>query len=415
MATNQTFSAMLNEYLPISLLRGDYLKRDWLLTNVEKDDGWKGGSLIVPFKGAQASSFQFGSLAAIGDIAEDEMVRGSITSQPEAWGSLVFNYRDLIEHDGSGVKEKTFLKILPDLVEDFMQWIKFQASVNMLGGGHLALLTADSDNAGTGIQDVDFIDRFELGMKVVVKDDSVAAVTRYVIAIDIDNKRITLSSTRGGSATATSGYTTANNAKVYIPGAQTSGNAFTSLRDSLLSATNGGSSTLYGQTKTAYPYLQSVNVSGSAVTADNILDEIFDAYTEVRTRARGNANKVLMSFKHLGSVMKAIEVSKGGFKYASSSDASIYGWTEIEVVSVKGKLTLVGIQEMPDTDIFFLDMKALKFFSNGMFRKAMSPDGQQYYVDRDTSGYRFVVDICLFGDLVLIKPSNCGILHSISY
>ncbi len=42
MATTQTFQTMLNDYLTYDLLKEEYIKRDWLLTNVEKDNGWKG-------------------------------------------------------------------------------------------------------------------------------------------------------------------------------------------------------------------------------------------------------------------------------------------------------------------------------------------------------------------------------------
>lgn len=76
MATTRTFQSMLNEYLPNELLKEEMIKRDYLLTNVEKDDGWLGGTLIVPFKAAGASSVAAGGLSASNDIAEDKYVRG---------------------------------------------------------------------------------------------------------------------------------------------------------------------------------------------------------------------------------------------------------------------------------------------------------------------------------------------------
>jgi hypothetical protein len=48
MATSRDFQAMLNEYLAIDLLKQEYQKRDYLLQKVNKDDGWKGGTLPVP-------------------------------------------------------------------------------------------------------------------------------------------------------------------------------------------------------------------------------------------------------------------------------------------------------------------------------------------------------------------------------
>ena len=59
MATTRKFQDMLNEYLTYDMLKEEFLKRHWLLSNIEIDDGWKGGTLPVPFKGAQASSLKF--------------------------------------------------------------------------------------------------------------------------------------------------------------------------------------------------------------------------------------------------------------------------------------------------------------------------------------------------------------------
>lgn len=423
MATTRSFSAMLNDYLPESLLKEEMIKRDWLLTNVEKDDGWVGASstsgeaaYIVPFVGAGASSVEFGQLAGSTDISEDVFVRGRVTSQKEVWGSMIFNHRDLMEH-GKGVNEKTFLKILPDRVENFLQYMKEAVSINLLSGPSFASVT-DATNAATGIMIVDRVDRFAIGQKVSIDDDNSSAADLYVTAINVNTKAVTFSQTRGGSAanlsTLNSGYTVAQNAKFYHPGAQSA--SFQSLIDALLSAANGGGSTLHGVTKTAYPYLQAVNVDGSSITATNILEKLFDAYTEVRTRAKGNANKILMSYKHLGSIMKLIETQKGGFKVTpGAQSASLYGWTEIEITSVKGALTLVAVQEMPDAQIVFLDPKALTFASNGFFRKRMSPEGNEYFEVRATSGYSYIVDMCLFGELIVKAPGHCGIIYSISY
>jgi hypothetical protein len=412
MATTRTFGDMLNEYLPESLLREEIIKRDWILTNVEKDDGWKGGQLIVPFQGAHASSVEFGQLAAANDISQYKMVRGKVANYREAWGSLIFNQTDLYQH-GQGLNEKTFLRILPDMIENFMAYMKEVVSINLGTGPEFAVAT-DSTNANVGVFIVDRIDRFTLGQKVVLDDDNSSPANGYVIAINLNTSAVTFSDSRGGSAFDFSAYTVAQNAKFFHPGAQAE--SFTSVQSALLSAANGGSATLYGETKTAYPYLQAINISGSSITQANILDKLFDAYTEVRTKARGNANTILMSYKHLGSIMKLLETQKGGFKVTPTAQkASVYGWTEIELTSVKGALKLVGIQEWADKTIAFIDPSAFKFYSNGMMKMREAPDGKKYFEQRATSGYSYIVDICLFGELVCLKPSACGIIHSISY
>jgi hypothetical protein len=424
MASTRSFSAMLNDYLPNDLLKEEIIKRDWLLSNIERDDGWQGASstsgeaaYIVPFVGGNASSIEFGQLASSTDVAEDTFVRGRINSQKEAWGTMVFNHRDLMEH-GKGLNEKSFLKILPDRVETFMQTMKEAVSVQLLNGANFATDYGSGSTMGSGLLKVDRIDRFSIGQKFTL-DDGTHSKSLYVTAIDINTQIVTVSATRGGSAytgLVSTDLFTANSTsnKFYHPGAKTA--PFQSLVDALLSSANGGGSTLYGVTKTAYPYTQAVNVDGSTINAANILDKLFDAYAQVRIKAKGNASTILMSFKHLASVMKAIEVQKGGFKVAAGdTKASEYGWTEISITSVKGELKIVGIQEMPDAQIVFLDPKALVFASNGFFRKRESPNGNEYFEVRNTTGYQYLVDICLFGDLVVKAPGHCGILYSISY
>lgn len=413
MATTRTFNDMLNEYLTYDLLKEELVKRDYVLTKIEKDNGWKGGTLPVPFKAAGASSVSFGSLTAANDIAEDKFVRGSVSGYKEAWGSMIFNQRDLMEHDGSGVSEKTFLKILPDAVEDFMDYMKQVVSVNLLKGAHFAELTANG-TVGAGME-VDRPDLFVIGQKVLVDDSNSAPATGYVKSIEMNTRVVVLEDARGsGVIVDLSAYTTAQAAKVYQDGAQS--NAFTSIREGLLSAANGGSSSLYGISKLAYPYLQSINVDGSSVTSSNILSKIFEAFVTIRQFGKGNPNEVIVSYKHLGSILKALESSKGAFNVEPGSQkSSVYGWTEITIGGVKGALKVIGVQEAADDVIMFLDWRALKFHSNGFFRKRIAPDGKQFYEVRNTTGYQYIVDMCLFGELIVNKPSYCGIMHSISY
>ena len=66
---NTSFQSMLNEYLPNRLVSEELIKRDWFLSNLEIDNGWQGSRIVVPFKGAGASSVEFGQLAGASDIA----------------------------------------------------------------------------------------------------------------------------------------------------------------------------------------------------------------------------------------------------------------------------------------------------------------------------------------------------------
>lgn len=411
MSTNRDFNSMLNQYLPIDLLREEMIKRDYLFQKCQKDDGWKGGDLIVPFQAQYASSIEFGSLPDSSDISKYKYVRGSITTQPEAWASLIFQQRDLWEHDGK-IPESTFLKILPDQIDAMMNYFKMVVSVHLLGGPHFA--TATSDGTSLGVIGVDRIDRFTKDQKASLDDDNSSPVTVYVTNVSVYNEEITVSATRGGGPLDISAYTVAQNAKLYHPGAQSAG--MTSLKSQLLSAANGGSTTLFGQTKTAENFLQSVQVDGTGVSATNILDKIFDGYVKrMRLAKGGKAPEVLMSFKHFGSVLKLLEVQKGSFNVVPNSrSTNVYGWDTIEVGSVSGQtIKLVGVQEVDDAVIYYLDWDTITFYSNGMFKRRKAPDGKEYFEDRATSGYIYILDHALFGDLVCTAPWKQAIMYGI--
>lgn len=415
MATNREFQDMLNEYLNEDLLREEFIPRTYVLKNIEKDDGWKGGKYVVPFRGAYASSVEYGQLTASNDVASSKYVRGSVDAQIEIWGTMKFNSRDLMEHDK--ISEQNFLRLLPDEIEDFMDYMKNVVSVNLLVGDHFAKLTADS-TANDGIITVDRPDRFTVGQKVLVDDDNSSPATGYVSAIDINNFRVTLVTTRGGATPvdfSANNMTVAQNARTYHPGAQTS--AFNSVRKALLSLANGGSAALYGQTKLAYPYLQAINIPGSDITGANILLKVFDALTRYRLLSKGNATEIWCSYKNFGAIVKAVESSKGSFNVVPDSrKTSVYNWQEVTIGSVTGGvIKFVGIQEADDDIIIFMDWRALKFASNGFFRKQRSPDGLEYFVIRNQTGYEYLVDICLFGELIVVRPSYCGIIFGINF
>lgn len=416
MSTTRIFNDMLNEYVNEDLMFAEVLKRDWFLSNVEKDQKWLGGTYPVPFKGAQASSVKFGSLTADNDVADYDYVRGQITAYQEVWGTLQFHSTDLMQH--GKISEQNFLRMLPDQLDQFADHFKMVVSQNLLNGAHFATVTVNGTVGG--VIGVDKVDRFELGMKFTLDDGDSAQLDVYVIAIDINDKLVTVSASRGGVAADVSAFTVAQGAKCYQDGVLVGGvatNKFQSVRDALLSLANGGSATLHGQTKLAFPYLQATNILGSSITASNILDKLFDAFTEHRSRARASmANKIVLSYKHLGSIMKLIETQKGPFKVSpGQTKASLYGWTEIEITSVKGSLTIVGLQEADDDVIMFLDMSAFKFLSNGGIKKHVDPDGNSFYPIRSTSGYKYITDLVLQGELAVLKPSSCAIIHTISY
>ncbi len=417
MATTRTFNDMLNEYLTNDLLMEELVKRDYWMNKIAKDEDWKGGDVIVPFRGAHASSVKFGGLTASNDIAESKLVRGKISAYKEVWGSLIFNETDLQQHDGK-IPESTFLKILPDEIDNFMDYFKEVVSFQIGAGPSFAKVT-DSTNAATGVFIVDRIDRFVLNQKLTLDDDNSATVDVYVIAVDVNTSTVTVSATRGGLFYNAAAYTAAQNAKFYYDGVWdgTTSISFISVKDALLSYANGGAQQLHGQTKTAYPYLQAVNVDGASISSSNIVEKLFDAYVTIRQKARGKASTLVMSYKNWGSVMKSQQIEKGSFAVTSAPKRSEYGWTDMTIASTQtgDTLTISAVQEMPDDVIFAIDWTSMKFLSNGGFKKRTSPDGRMFYEIRNTTGYQYIVDTCLFGEVQHTKPSNNGVLYGISY
>ncbi len=409
MTLDSNFSDMLNEYVPLPLLRSEFEDRNYVYKHAEKDDDWGLGSYVVPFQGARASSVQFGALPASTDIAQSQYVRGTITDYVEMTGSLIFNDKDIMLH--GKVNEQNLLKLLPQEISDMLDMMAKVTDINLLSGK--AFMTVTADGTAGGEITVDRPDYAELGMKVSIDDDDSNAVSGYVTGININTSVLTIKDARsGGVAVDLSDYDVAQNAKVYLPSQQTAG--FSSIKEALLSAVNGGSATLYGQTKTAYPDLQAVNVDGSTITRTNLLKKIFRAFVEIRKLGKGKPTEVWVSYKHWATILENMEDSKGAFNIVPGSDkVESYNWQTVMIGSMWGALKFVALDHMPDDCIIVADWASFKFASNGSFRKHQDPDGNNYHKIRNTTGYQYVHDVFLFGDLVVHRPRKSGIIHDI--
>jgi len=437
--TNADFNTMLKEYMPYELLFEEVMKRDYFLGKVDKDKTWKGGTLRVPFMGAHASSFAYGQMTLEDEINEDKPVNGTVTDYKEIWGSMVFNDHDLARH---GDMKQSFLKILPDRLEAFIGRMKEVVSVNLLNGTHHAslVLGEPGEDLANGVVAVDRPARLSIGQffEVGVVGQNKAAGENaqdglYVGQIDISAKLITLYTDKALTATANlaalndggAGPTSvAAGDKLFVKGASIAGRGFTSLREQLLApGVPGASSTLFGISKLAYPHLQAVNIDGTAegIVANNFLEKLFDAYNVTREVGKGNPTDYIMSYKRLAHCMRNLELGESGgygrdFRVADTR-VNAFGWTEIDVVGVKGKLTIVGVQEMDDDIVYMIDWSAVKLFSNDFFERRTAPDGKQFYEIRatDGSGYKYIIDTRFFGELIVSKPSHCGVIHSLNF
>lgn len=410
MATTRSFSNMLNEFVSEKLLFTELTERNWFMKNLEQEKDWLGGSYILPIVAGVGSTVTYGSLASATDIAEETTLRGSI-SYAEVWASMLFRETDLVQH--GKISEQNFLKILPDQLNRHLDFVSYTISTGLMNAGFISKASVDG-TAGGDIT-VNDPERFQIGMKVSVDDDDSSPVTGYVTAINLNTGVVHLQSARsGGSDVNLSTYTVAQNAVLYADGQQSNG--FQSLKDCLLSSANGGGASYAGITKATYPHMQAINVDGSTITATNILTKVFDAYVTIRKRGGGKPFKVVMSYKNFGSCLKQLEASKGAYNVMpGKKSTAVYGWTEISVAGFAGELSLVAVQECQDTEIYFLDLDSMKFASNGGMRRRKSPDGIEFNETRATTGFTYIVDHMLFGNLIVKSPGKNGMLYSISY
>lgn len=70
---------------------------------------------------------------------------------------------------------------------------------------------------------------------------------------------------------------------------------------------------------------------------------------------------------------------------------------------------------MPDDKAYILDWDALAFHGDKFFERKRHLDGNEYFLVRNTTGYEYIVDVRFYGDLVVHRPSHCGVIHTISY
>ena len=432
------YSDMINEYLTYDLLMQEFADKTWLFKNATIKEGWLGGNLIIPFQTAIASSVQMGALTAEADIADADYARGSISSYKECWATLAFNSRDLEEH--GKITEQNFLKLLPDQIDQTLNYMKEVVSVSCLNTQELAEIVSVPDVGSTTTGDYGDIivsnpERLRIGQKVLLRDTAGTENVRYIISINMNTGLVETSTARSGTAHAGTALTvTATGGKVYLPNtlSGSDNNGFTSLLDQLLpSGWLDAPATVFGQTKTASTFTQAcvydaadwdggTASSGTAggsnliTGSDDILQQLFNALAKARQR-HANPTTFLMSYKHFSSVLAALEYGAGGtlgsgaFKNTGSR-VDYAGFSEISVGSVKGSVKLVAINEMTDKVILGINPKHLTFHTNKGFKVQESPEGHKFYPIRSTNGYKFLTDYCLYGDLIYSNPWDAVVM-----
>jgi len=431
--TTANFNDMLKKYLPYDLLMEEAVKRDYFLSKVNIKDGWKGGQMDVPFKAAKATSRRFGKLVNKDKIGKAKYGIGSVDNYKELWGAMIFDDHDLMRHDSV---EQSFIKIIPDQIDDFVVGMKEEAGRNFLNNNAIAKV---ADAVGVGDGDTVKVTRpenFDLGQYVEVGIMNGIAQLPYaytrvahgdVSAINMDDSTITLINVQDGLNAATTLEAEAVDAPMIfaVEGGLDEAEVFTSLDSQILSAANGGSLNVFGVEKLLYPYTQSFNFNGAGiVNGEQLIAKIFESLLLTKRIGKGAPTEAIMSMKLLAGVMSSLQTGLVGNRTDGSSNgpqyflkdtkASLYGWTEIEVIGVEGSLKLVGVNEMEDDSVKIIDWRGIDLHTNGLFERHKDLNGNEYHVERTDEGYKYITDIRMFGELVVTRPSYQGLIFGIT-
>lgn len=402
---NLNFSDMLREYAPHTVIEDSFSKDNYLWGKLEKDKEWKDGvEYQIPVELSGASDFEMGALVSESNLGSSIYKKLTLSTQPQMTGAMVFNERDLKRY---GNLKQSFLKLLPGEVNKFTRRARQHWSVKLLKGS-LAIATADG-TAGGEIE-VDKPQYFAVGQRVEVSADSPATVSGFVTAIDMEAKTLTIMTARtAGSAVDLSGFAAADNTKVNIPGSEDVED-FTSFADYLLPASAGGSDTIYGINKSIYPILQPQVADGASYTASNITDKLTDFYYDVKDLGKVDAAEILVPFHVFKAFAKKIEANK---RYMVKDKMSGVGFSSLYIDGPSGEMKLTALSDMALDKAFVINWEDFCFAGYRFLDKVKDPDGNEYHKIRSTSGYKYIVDLVLQGELIAKKLSGSAVIHSI--
>lgn len=405
MAITKSYGDLQKRYTPESLIENEFTKLSYIWQNCEKDKSWRGGTYEVPLLESGFSSIQFGGLAAANDIGEMAVAMGTQTMK-ELWGSILVRESDLYRH---GDMEQSYLKIMPERIEEFVKFMQEQMSSTFLAGKRFAKATADGDASGNITVDKPHL--FRVNQKIQVDDSNSSPVTGYVRSININSGVVLVYDARsGGSVVDLSGYTTAQNAIVQIVGSESE--QFTSLKSYLLNATEdavNGSNTAYGLTKSSYTTLQALTASGAAWTAETILDDVLTAFYTFSDKRGNQFKEIIVPYGMFKNIAKLVETGKR----ASITDKKAgYGFNAIDIIGAEGQAKIVALRDMPNDVVYFGDVSKIKFAGAEPFKRKVY-NGEEFFMQRGTDGPSMISDMALRGDFI-VKPSEWACVYSVA-
>lgn len=403
--SNPNLSDMLREYAPETIIMDKFSKNNWLWDNIEMDKSWKNGvEYQLPWELAEASDFEMGGLVDEDDIGDGIYKKAKLYDQPELWGAMIFEGKDL---DRYGDLKQSFLKVLPNKIEKFTRRMRSLVSCVIFRGGSLASATANG-TAG-GVLKVDKPQYFALQQRVEIRSGAVATVIGYVSAIDINARTISLVDARGGStAIDLSAYTTADNTQVYIPGSEIEN--FTTLHDYLLPSTLGGSDTIHGVQKSSAPLLQPQIIDGSSITSSTVVDKMIDYYYDMVELGKAEMGELVVPNHVFKAFAKKVEINKRA--HVMDKKAGV-GFSSLHVAGPYGDMVVTANNDMKSDVAYFLNKEDFKLAGDKFFSRKRHQNNEEFFMVRKKSGMRYIVDQCCRFDLVCKKLSASGVIHSI--
>ena len=447
MAIAAAWQTIINDKMDLNEMAYAQLKRSAMYDALTKSADWLGvsssgsdkRSYKVEFLAGGTGNVRMGGLSASAAIQKAKPVVGLVQSYKDITMSLMFNEKDLedFEIGSKGYENKVMVSVARQ-IEGNTQNTKNRIEDQFINGGIVCNVTSIA-NAATGILVVDRPEKLKIGDNVQLAAADASSDKNkqvFVIGINKNTKAVTFSLTQGGSAGNISTYvaSTAALTKIAVDGTVDSAGAITGALDGikpvLLSAANGGDATYLGLTKTAYPFLQALNINGSTYTSSDILQNIFQSWsTEIAlqlTEFKGKKAKNLqVSPLNYAKIAQSYEFHKGSFRKNDDPTLKVFDASKMTIASMEtgGELTFERNESLSDDVMYGLNMESWRLISNKAlsYRKGeIQPSGYlgySWYTERvagDGGGYTHILDGGMSAQIVCGSPESNFVIHGLS-
>ena len=470
---NFNFGNMLNLHLTGKFMYLKFMHDTYLMRKIKDfDRNWKGGPYPITFEGGETSNYQAGpGVISAKKFQRQSVVRGSVPNYKQIHTGLMFEHEDINRLNETDVNKRVawYAQLIQRTTTRLKNRFIFENTQTMLTGQIFSNLTALTlVNSNTEIQDitVDEPERFVLGQRLRIKAiaDASPNVTEvvevYVREINISTGVIMLAATSDITATLVhpskllvgeevSGtglnvarFTIASpsTVTVHLPGNE-EGKGFTSIKEQLLPAANGGSDTIFGLTKTKYPFLQAMIKDGSGIGNKVIgyLDMIFDLFEEAIVRGQlyndaadsmplgesgarsimkrgAEFTDLVVSLKWYGIFMKWYQRKRGiYYQQLKGSEVPFYGGRSFVLYgSTQNALRVVGVAGMGDDFMILMGNDCMRLSTDKFIEPYVNPDNNKFFTIRtDGKSYSYLCDMRLYGDLVFKRPSGAAVLYGL--